>query len=79
MQIIFQAKNEFVFRFDRGEDVLAELQNWAAKERVEGATLTVIGASQKVVLAYYNLERKEYENHEITKDLEVSKINQTKK
>ncbi len=71
MRILFQTKTEFVFRFDRGEDVLAELQNWAAQERVEGATLTVIGASQKVVLAYYNLERKEYENHEITEDLEV--------
>lgn len=71
MRILFQTKTEFVFRFDRGEDVLAELQNWAAQERVEGATLTVIGASQKVVLAYYNLGRKEYENHEITEDLEV--------
>lgn len=71
MQIIFQTKTEYVFRFDRGEDVLAELQNWAARERVEGASLTVIGASQKVVLAYYDLHRKEYENHEITEDLEV--------
>ena len=74
MRIIFQTKNEFVLRLDRGEDVLAELQNWAAQERVEGATLTVIGASKKVVLAYYNLETKQYQNHEITEDLEVVSV-----
>ncbi|MBL8030787.1 MAG: DUF296 domain-containing protein [Candidatus Doudnabacteria bacterium] len=71
MQIIFQTKTEFVFRFDRGEDVLAELQNWAAQERVEAASLSAIGASQKVVLAYYDLATKEYQNHEITENLEV--------
>lgn len=74
MKIVFQTKTEFVFRFDRGEDVLAELQNWAAQERVEAASLSAIGASQKVVLAYYDLATKEYQNHEVTEDLEVVSV-----
>jgi predicted DNA-binding protein with PD1-like motif len=74
MQIIFQTKTEFVIRFDRGEDVLAELQNWAVQERVEAASFSAIGASQKVVLAYYDLVTKEYQNHEVTQDLEVVSV-----
>ena len=71
MKIISQEDSRYILRFDRGEELLAALAAWCGTNKIGAATLSGIGAAGEIVLAYYNLETKEYENHTITEDLEI--------
>lgn len=74
MQIILQEKENYIVRFDRGEEVVSGLVQFAQTERLGAAQFTAIGAAREVVLSYYNLDSKQYEDNTITEDLEITGI-----
>ena len=57
--------------FDKGDEVLGELQRFARQERLDSAHFTAIGAFRAVVLQYFNPETREYEDIPIDQQVEV--------
>ena len=64
-----QGGKTYAVVFDKGEDVMAGLQDFAAKNNLGGSHLTAIGGFSDMTLGYFDRERKEYKN--IPLDLQV--------
>lgn len=76
MKTIIKGKDRYLLRFDRGEEVMSEFKKWA-EEKLEigkAATFTMLGASDNVVVSYYELPSKQYLDKSITEDVEVISV-----
>lgn len=74
MKTIVHEKNTYVLRFDPGEEVLQTLSEFCEKENIKGGSFTAIGATKEVLLAYFNLESKKYEDHLLQEELEMLSV-----
>jgi predicted DNA-binding protein with PD1-like motif len=78
MKIIQKVENEkqnnYVVTIARGEEVFSELQKLIEQEKIACATFTGLGAVDKIEIAYYNLQTKEYERTTIEEELELLSI-----
>ena len=57
--------------FDKGDEVVSELQRFAESEHLDSSHFTAIGAFQTAVLQYFNPETKAYEDIPIEQQVEV--------
>jgi predicted DNA-binding protein with PD1-like motif len=57
--------------FDKGDEVIGELQRFAERERLDSAHFTAIGAFQSVVLQYFNPSARAYEDIPVAEQVEV--------
>lgn len=71
MKVIARKDGLYVLRFDAGEEVLAGLGLFAKDEGLHGAHFTAIGAAGELVLSYYDLDAKQYEDHALAEEVEV--------
>ena len=53
---------------------MAQLADFASSNRVEGAELSGIGAFERAVVGFYNLERQEYEHIPVEEETEVLSV-----
>ena len=59
-------------RLERGDDLLATLNAAAAELGFEAATLQIVGAVERLAVAYYRQDTHEYERHEYDAPHEIS-------
>lgn len=71
MDVIAADGDRFVFNLVRGEELMATLMGWCKEKEIAGATLTGLGAADQMELAYYNLETKSYERHQLEEEVEI--------
>lgn len=71
MKIILQGKNNYVLRFDAGEELIKELADFCLKEKINAGSLSGIGSAQNIIIAYYNLDTKQYEDATVERRLEI--------
>lgn len=71
MNIIAAEGKRYVLNLARGEELFLVLASWCQEKKIEGATLTGLGAASNLEIAYYNLETKTYERQIITEDVEI--------
>jgi predicted DNA-binding protein with PD1-like motif len=57
--------------FDKDDEVMGELERFARDNRITAAHFTAIGAFSRVVLGYFDWERKDYERIEVAEQVEV--------
>jgi predicted DNA-binding protein with PD1-like motif len=57
--------------FDKGDEVVATLTDFAKREHVGGAHFTAIGAFSAVTLGYFDRERKDYRKIPVKEQVEV--------
>ena len=57
--------------FDKGDEVIAELQRFAQQEGLDSSHFTAIGAFRSAVLQYFNPEQKAYEDIPVDQQVEV--------
>ncbi len=62
----------YVVRLEKGEQLIASLEELVAKEQISGAWLSGLGAALWVELGYYDLENKEYIWKRIDETLEIT-------
>ena len=62
---VFSAKNGFLIRLERGEEIHATLAEFARERGIEGAAVEGIGAIMNAQLGYYHLDRREYEKRNL--------------
>ncbi len=65
------AAHRHLLVFDTGDDFLNRLTEFAKANRIEGASFFGIGALQQATVAYWNWDTKEYENIEVSEQVEV--------
>ena len=71
MQIIVQKEQEYLLRFDRGENALDKLVEFCTSSDIKAAWFTGIGAADEVILSYYNLPSKTYQDKTFAQEVEV--------
>ncbi|MCA9355310.1 DNA-binding protein [Candidatus Kaiserbacteria bacterium] len=75
MKIIHEDGNFKTLSFARGEEIMSGLKTYFTDNKIHAAHITGLGAADKVDLAYYNLDSKEYERHKIDEAVEIIGIN----
>ncbi|MDP3900820.1 MAG: DNA-binding protein [bacterium] len=71
MKVVLKDKGTLVVRFDRGEELVSALERICGEENIDGAYVSGIGSAQRVRLAWYDVDSKEYLEKEIAEKLEV--------
>jgi predicted DNA-binding protein with PD1-like motif len=56
---------------DRGDEVMSNLQRFAAEHNLIASRLTAIGAFESATLGYFDWERKEYDRIPVNEQVEV--------
>jgi len=74
VKVILKENNVYLLRCDKNEEVLEQLLSFATSEKITAAVFQAIGASREVVLAYYDLEKKEYLDRTFSEDLEIVSV-----
>lgn len=64
----------FALVFETGDEVMAALQRFAARESISAAQITAIGAFSDAVLAYFDWEKKEYVDIPVPEQAEVASM-----
>jgi hypothetical protein len=66
-----EGRREWAVIFDAGDEVMADLKQFAAEQKLQAAHLTGIGAFARVTVAWFDLETKAYQPIEINEQIEV--------
>lgn len=61
----------FALAFDKNDDILPLLRQFAEENNISSARLSGIGAFQRVRLGYFDRERREYQPIEINEQVEL--------
>ncbi len=64
-------KNHYVIKISRGEEIVEELINFCGEEEIDSAVFYGIGACSTAEIAFYNIDKKEYEPREINEEMEI--------
>jgi uncharacterized protein len=70
-QINDAPERTFALVFDRGDEAVSELTRFAREQRLDAARLSGIGAFERVVVGFFDLERMDYERIPIEEQTEV--------
>ena len=71
-QLINEApERTFALVFERGDDVMSNLQRFAAEQGLTASRFTAIGAFERATLGYFDWERKDYEHIPVEEQVEV--------
>lgn len=65
------AQKTWALIFDKGDEVMATLTDFAKREDVGAAHFTAIGAFSEVTLGYFDRERKDYRRIPVKEQVEV--------
>ncbi len=74
MKVIYGDEHTYILRFDRGEEVMNELQQFCAEHKVRAGTFWGLGAAEGIELAEYDLKKKEYRSKEYSEMLEIASL-----
>src|SRR3989344_718788 len=74
MTIIQKSVEAYVLRFDRGEELIASLINFAKTKDITGAFFYGLGGATEVTLAHYDLDAKEYKGESFRGNLEIASL-----
>lgn len=60
--------------FDQGDSVIERLRDFTAEQRIVAGHFHAIGAFRRASLAWYDLDGKRYEEHQIDEQVEVCSL-----
>jgi hypothetical protein len=75
MKIITKQNTRYILRFDLGEEVIGSLKDFARKNKVKSASFAGLGAASEIMLSFYNLKTKKYEDKNFKKEFEITNLN----
>ena len=65
------SEKSWVIVFESGDEVMAELTEFARQQRLSASHFTAIGAFRHALLGFFNLEKKDYKRIPVTEQVEV--------
>ena len=75
MKTILQDNNNYVLRFDKGEDVIAGLRQFMKDQALQACSFSGLGACSLVELGFYNEHLKDYRMKPFLEELEIVSLN----
>ena len=66
-----ERERTFAIIFDAGDEVIAGLTRFAQEQNLSASRFTAIGAFERVMLGYFNWEKKDYERIPVDDQVEV--------
>lgn len=75
MEVIHTQDNFYTLSFKKGEEIMSLLKDYLIANNITAAHIAGLGAASLLEIAYYNIEKKEYERYTIEEDLEVLSLN----
>lgn len=67
-------KNKILVRVDKGEELVESLTKIVKDNKIKLATISGIGATDKVKVGLFNVETKEYYSNELTGNYEINPL-----
>ncbi|EOD01176.1 PPC domain-containing DNA-binding protein [Caldisalinibacter kiritimatiensis] len=67
--------NKYVVRIDKGEEVVESLKKFCKEENIRLASVTAIGAADKIILGLFKSDEKKYYSKEYEGDYEITGLN----
>ncbi len=74
MKLILREKNEYVIRFDKGEELSAKLKKFCREQKIKAATFSGLGACQQLVLSHYDVDKKKYSDLKLKQKMEINNL-----
>ncbi len=71
MKVVLQDQFRYILRVDAGEEVFAQLKNFAEAHQISSAYFSGIGACSQAQLSYFNLHSRQYQTHLFGEDMEI--------
>lgn len=71
MKVVLRSPNQFVLRFDRGEEVMEGLRKFCENESITAGSFSGLGACSEVVISRYNTNRKVYSDRKFAEIMEI--------
>lgn len=71
MKLISKTKNLYTLRLDSNEEFISSVQNFCASNNIKNGWLEAIGSTKELELAYFNVEKKQYDTKLFTEFLEI--------
>ena len=66
--------NDYVLRIDRGEEVMERLTAFCREAGVKLASVTGLGAADRVTVGLYDVGEKQYHKEELTGPMEITSL-----
>ena len=66
--------NKYIVRLDKGEEIVATIQQFCKQQGITLGLITGIGATNKVTIGLFDVEAKQYHSHELTGNYEISSL-----
>ncbi len=66
--------DKYFVRIDKGEEVVTSLKKFCLQNNVKLASLTGIGAADRVIVGLFNTETKQYHDKEFVGEYEITNI-----
>lgn len=74
MHVITHNAATYLLRFDKDEELTAAITAFCKTKNIHAGSFFALGAAGELVLSYYNLTTKAYEDKEIHEDVEIISI-----
>jgi predicted DNA-binding protein with PD1-like motif len=74
----FQRKDNLVFgRLEKGEEIITSLKELCKVHSIKSGFINGLGAAEDVQIAYYNIEKKQYQHKVLQGDFEIVSLSGT--
>ena len=67
-------KDRYILRLDKGEEVVETLKNFCEKNNIKLANINAIGATNKVKVGLFNVDKKEYISKVFEGNFEITSL-----
>jgi len=71
MFVVYKENKQHFLRIVRSENLVASVQKYCETNKIHAGWIQGLGACDRVIISYYNLEKKEYEKEELTEEFEL--------
>ena len=71
MKIVLKDNRRYILRFDKGEEVFIQLQEFLMQENIAAAAFNAIGACGEIEVGYFNINLKDYRKKPFYEELEI--------
>jgi predicted DNA-binding protein with PD1-like motif len=75
MPITHSENNSYTLNFQRGDEVISKLKEFLNSKNIKAGHISGLGAASRLVIAYYNLNTREYEKKEFAEEVEILSLN----
>ncbi|MEX0877850.1 MAG: PPC domain-containing DNA-binding protein [Candidatus Spechtbacterales bacterium] len=74
MELIKKSDNSYILRLDPGEEFISSVQDFCVANKIENGWIQSIGSAKELEIAYFNLDKKDYDTSAFVEFVEILNI-----